>query len=97
MAKIPRNSFSRLSVLATERAEYMQGLTVEYINDQFAADSDTVDINSMTFGDFMAALNKAEENGTREEFEAVLARQLLPIVEQVMAMSQQPQPPQEGV
>ena len=89
--KYPKSSFSRLSVTATERADMMQGAAVAFISDQFKADSDTVDLKTMTYQDFLAALETADRNGTREQFEANLASQLMPIVEQVMMASTQPE------
>ena len=87
--KYPKSSFSRLSVAASERADMMQALTVAYINDQFKADTDTVDLRTMTYQDFLDALETADKNGTRQQFEASLASQLIPIVEQVMLASTQ--------
>jgi tRNA A37 threonylcarbamoyladenosine modification protein TsaB len=56
-------------------------------------ETDELDINQMTFGEFVRALEQAEKNGTREELERRLAEQLMPMIETVMA---QPQQPPEG-
>ena len=68
----------------------MQGMAVAYINDSFSVETDELDVNQMTFGDFVRALETAEKNGTREELERRLAEQLMPMIETVMAQAQQP-------
>lgn len=73
------------------RAEEMQGMAIAHINDSFSVETDEVSIEHMTFKDFVRALETAEKNGTREEFEDRLAQQLLPMIQTVMAQSQQAQ------
>ena len=94
MTRQAKGSWSKVSVAALLKAEEMQGMAVAYINDAFAVDTDEINIEKLTFGDFVRALEVAEKNGTRQELEARLAAQLTPIIEQVMAQSQQP--PQGG-
>ena len=72
------------------RAEELQLLATEFIKESFNVESDEVDIRTMTFQDFLRALDTANKNGTREEFEKRLATQLMAIIPQAM------QPPQEG-
>ena len=72
-------------------AEEYQVMATGYIADQFKVESDEVDIRSMTFGDFVRALETAERNGTRDEFEKRLASQLQPLIQQALAP-----PPTEG-
>ena len=86
----PRGDFSRLSITAMARAEELQLLATAYIKEAFNVESDEVDIRTMTFQDFLRALDTANKNGTREEFEKRLATQLMAIIPQAM------QPPQEG-
>ena len=86
--KLGRGSFSSLSILAMERAEYLQQLAVARIQDDFNVESDEVDIRTMSLGDFLRAMEAADKNGTREEFESRLATQLMPIIQQVMAPPQ---------
>ena len=86
----PRGDFSRLSISAMARAEELQLLATEFIKESFNVESDEVDIRTMTFQDFLRALDTANKNGTREEFEKRLATQLMAIIPQAM------QPPQEG-
>jgi Ca2+-binding EF-hand superfamily protein len=93
MARIPRGNWSKVSIEAMRKAEEMQGMAVAYINYSFSVETDELDINQMTFGEFVRALEQAEKNGTREELERRLAEQLMPMIETVMA---QPQQPPEG-
>ena len=89
--KNAKGDFSRLSVTAMARAEELQLLATAYIKEAFNVESDEVDIRTMTFQDFLRALDVANKNGTREEFEKRLATQLMAIIPQAM----QP-PPTEG-
>lgn len=68
----------------------MQGMAVAYINDTFSVETDELNVEQMTFGDFVRALETAEKNGTREELERRLAEQLMPMIETVMAQAQMP-------
>ena len=86
-----KGDFSRLSITAMARAEELQLLATAYIKEAFNVESDEVDIRTMTFQDFLRALDTANKNGTREEFEKRLATQLMAIIPQAM----QP-PPTEG-
>jgi Ca2+-binding EF-hand superfamily protein len=96
----PKGSLSRLSFASIQLAEAMQARSVDYINEAFHTESDEVDINRMTYHDFITALETAEKNGTRDEFERRLADQLLPMIQAVMAPPEQtegqPQQPQGG-
>ena len=87
--KNPKGDFSRLSVTAMERAEELQILATAYIKEAFNVESDEVDIRTMTYQDFLKALDVANKNGTREAFEQRLAEQLMAIIPQAM----QPQTP----
>lgn len=84
MAKIPRGNWSAQSLKAIRLADEYQQLSASYIADQFAVESDEIDIRSLTFKDFLRALETAERNGTREEFENRLAQQLQPIIQLAM-------------
>ena len=88
--KIGKGSWSSISMLAIAQAEYLQQVAVAHIQDTFKTETDEVDLRTMTYGDFMKALEVADKNGTRAEFEARLATQLLPTIEQiVMSMGQE--------
>ncbi len=88
----PKGDFSRLSVTAMARAEELQLLATAYIKEAFNVESDEVDIRTMTYQDFLRALDVANKNGTREEFEKRLATQLMAVIPQAM----QPQQPSQG-
>lgn len=96
----PKGNWSKVSIAAMRKAEEMQGMAITHINDAFSVETDEVDIEHMTFGDFVRALQTAEKNGTRDEFEDRLAQQLLPMIQTVMAQTEQQQqggmPPQGG-
>lgn len=95
--KEAKGNWSKVSIQALRKAEEMQGMAVSYINDSFSVESDELNLQHMTYGDFVRALEVAEKNGTRQELEQRLAAQLQPLIQQVMAQSQQAQqgqPPQ---
>lgn len=96
----PKGNWSKVSIAAMRKAEEMQGMAITHINDAFSVETDELDLEQMTFGDFVRALQTAEKNGTRDEFEDRLALQLLPMIQSVMQQSQQAQqggmPPQGG-
>ena len=90
-------SWSSLGMLAIQQADYLQQVAVAHIQDTFKTETDEVDLRTMTYGDFMKALEVADKNGTRDEFEARLATQLLPTIEQiVMSMGQEQNGPTNG-
>lgn len=87
--KNPRGDFSRLSVTAMARAEELQLLATAYIKEAFNVESDEVDIRTMTYQDFLRALDVANKNGTRDEFEKRLADQLMAIIPQMIQPQEQ--------
>jgi hypothetical protein len=76
-------------MLAIQQADYLQQAAVAHIQDTFKTETDEVDLRTMTYGDFIKALEVADKNGTREEFEARLAAQLMPTIQQIMSMGQE--------
>ena len=86
--------FSKASFRATEYAEMLQGLALDHIKKTFQAEELGLDLDNMTLGEFMRAHLEAEEGGTREEFERMLAAKLAPLLDQMMA--QQQGGPQQG-
>ena len=86
----PKGDWSRLGVTAMVRAEEMQTLAVAYIKEAFNVESDEVDIRTMTYQDFLKALDVSNKNGTREEFEKRLAAQLMNLIPQIMQSQGQP-------
>ena len=87
--------FSKASFRAMEYAEMLQGLALDHIKKTFQAEELGLDLDNMTLGEFMRAQLEAEEGGTREEFERMLATKLAPLLDQMMAQQQQ-QPQQQG-
>ena len=73
-----------------EYANTLQMLAVEGIKKSFNSEIE-IDINNITLGEFIQALDTADANGTREEFEKGLAAQLGPVIDMVMAQKQAPQ------
>jgi len=73
--------FSRLTIRALAYAETMQGMALDSIREQFGA-RELFDItDGITYGDFIKAMTEAEESGTREEFEAMLGRQIVAMMQ----------------
>lgn len=75
--------FSRASIKAIEYAEALQSLAVDHIKKTFGAEDTRPNLNDLTMEQFVKALIEAEVAGTREEFEAHLAEQLLPLLDQI--------------
>ena len=90
MALKGKGDFSRLSLQATELADVYQGLSLDYIREQFATEDDSMTLDGLTFEDFVARFLEANENGTRDEFEAELAGLIGPILDQVFMPPEQP-------
>lgn len=88
----PRGDYARATMAAVERAVAMNTLSLIGIRDSFQTDSlvPQVDLKQVTFSDYMKALDTADRNGTRPEFEADLRRQLTEI------LGIQPAPPMAG-
>jgi hypothetical protein len=83
--KIPKGTMAANTIKAIEIADAMQGLAVATIAEEYSAeDEDT----SLLFEDFVAQLEAATANGTRDQFEATLKGQLLPIIQAVMQQGQ---------
>ena len=76
-------------MLAIAQAEYLQQAAVAHIQDTFKTETDEVDLRTMTYGDFIKALEVADKNGTRDEFETRLAAQLMPTIQSIMSMGQE--------
>lgn len=85
----PKGNWSKVSIAAMRKAEEMQGMAIAHINEAFSVETDEVNLEHMTLGDFIRALETAEKNGTRDDFEDRLAQQLLPMIQQVMSQQQQ--------
>lgn len=95
MALKGKGDFSRLSFTAAELADTYQGMALDYIKEMFATDDDGLSLENLTFDDFMKRFLEANENGTRDEFEADLAKLVGPLLDQVFAPPQ-PQPGEPG-
>lgn len=91
MARRGVGSFSKLGLRSIETAIALQGLAVDHINETFKTEETGIRLEDVTLGDFIKALIEADENGTRAQFEADLASQLSPLLEQALAP-----PPQQG-
>lgn len=83
--------FSRINIRALEYAETLQGMALDTIRDEFGV-RELFDITEgVTYGDFIKALTEAETNGTREEFEAMLGRQFVSMMQAQTPQQGQPQ------
>jgi hypothetical protein len=70
-------NYSMMSLQAIERAESMQALALDRIKQDFGT-AESFDVSDgMSYADFVRALTEAEEQGTRDEFEAMLGRQFM--------------------
>ena len=73
-------------------AESYQGLALDYIRETFLSEDEGIDLNTVTYEEFTRRLIEATEAGTRDEFEAQIAAQLAPLIDQLLT----PQPPQQA-
>lgn len=77
-----------MSLQAIERAESMQALALDRIKQDFGT-AEAFDVSDgMSYADFVRALTEAEEQGTRDEFEAMLGRQFMAMMQQQAAQAQ---------
>lgn len=93
--------FSRITLTSIEYADTLQALALDRIRDLFASEEvaapGMVDLRGVSLGDFTKALLEADANGTRDEFEADLSRQMAEAQAQqaaAQAAQQQQQGPQ---
>lgn len=89
MALKGKGDFSRISLEATALADTYQGLALDYIREMFATEDDSLSLDELTFEDFVARFLEANENGTRDDFEAQLAGLVGPLLDQVFAPPEQ--------
>lgn len=89
MALKGKGDFSRLSLEATALADAYQGLALDSIRESFATEDDSMSLDGLSLEDFVARFIEANENGTRDEFEAQLAALVSPILDQVFAPPEQ--------
>lgn len=89
MALKGKGDFSRLSLQAAELADVYQGLALDHIRETFATEDDSLSLDDLSFEDFVTRFIEANENGTRDEFEAELAGLIGPILDQVFAPPEQ--------
>jgi hypothetical protein len=81
-------NYSMMSLQAIERAESMQALALDRIKQDFGT-AESFDVSDgMSYADFVRALTEAEEQGTRDEFEAMLGRQFMAMMQQQAAQAQ---------
>lgn len=90
-----KGDFSRISLQAAELADIYQGMALDNIREMFATDNGGLSLDDLSFEDFTKRFLEANENGTRDEFEAELAALVGPLLDQVFAPPQQ-QPAPEG-
>lgn len=76
MAKRGIGDLARGSLRSLEMANAMQALAVEHIRDQFAATSDFDFDRGVTHAEFIEGLMQAEEDGTRDQFELMMAERM---------------------
>lgn len=83
-------NYSNLMIRSLAMAEQMQAAAIDRIKEDFAT-REFLDLrDGISYGDFVRQLAEAEENGTRDEFEAMLGRQI------IAAMSAPPEAPMTG-
>lgn len=89
--------FSRLHFRAIELATSYQGLALDYISEMFLSEDEGIDLNTVTFEEFTRRFIESNEAGTGDAFEAQLAAQLAPLIDQLLAPpSPEGEPPQGG-
>lgn len=76
MGKRGIGDLARGSLRSLEMANAMQALAVAHIRDQFAATSDFDFDRGVTRAEFIEGLMMAEENGTRDQFEQMMAERM---------------------
>jgi len=82
-----------MMVQATEYAESLQAAALDSIRDQFGM-TELLDImgeSGVSYDQMMRALIESEKNGTRAEFEAMLGRQMIQMLDAQAAQAQEGQ------
>jgi hypothetical protein len=75
------------------RAEAMQALTMQHINNEFEVDRKVQDLRDLTYEDFLRDIERGRAGGPKgiEELNTRYSRLLLPLMQQVL-QEQQGQP-----
>ena len=77
---------------AMKYAQALQGLAVDSISEMFNSEA-VIDLNNTSIGELTRAQLEADSAGKRAEFDAALAKQIMPILDQIL---NPPQPQQSG-
>lgn len=95
MARYRRNigDMARVSIEAMDYANALQALAFDHIRDTFYAGDDPydMDLNNLSYSDFIVKFLEASENDELEQFEAKIGAQLATLQEQILQQAQQPQ------
>lgn len=88
-------NYSKMMVQATAYAESLQAAALDSIRDQFGMTEllDIMDRGGVSYDQVMRAMIEAEKNGTRAEFEAMLGRQMIQMLDAQAAQAQAAQQP----
>ena len=76
---------------AMQYALALQGLAVDSIKEEFNSET-VIDLNNTSIGEITQAQLEADNAGKRAEFDAALAKQIMPILDQVL----NPPPPEQS-
>lgn len=91
MPKRPLGIFSRAHLESEELFTEFQAKALLYIKEQFSLEDDIFILEGSSWNQFFAAREKAEKEGTLDEFDRQLSEQLMPAMQQLMQQQGQGQ------
>lgn len=80
--------FSKAHLESEELFTQFQAQALLYIKEQFSVEDDKFILEGATWDQFFKAREKAEKEGTLDDFDRQLAEQLMPAMQQLMQQEQ---------
>lgn len=84
----PLGIFSRAHLESEELFSHYQAQALLYIKQQFGLEDDSFKIEGATWDEFFKARERAEKEGTLDDFDRSVSEQIMPIINQILAQEQ---------
>ena len=80
----PLGMFSRAHLETEELFTHLQAEAMLYIKEQFGMEDDSFKIEGATWSQFFKERERAEKEGTLDQFDSMVLEQMTPILQQLM-------------
>lgn len=88
MAKRPLGMFSRAHIETEELFTQFQAEAMLYLKQQFALEDDSFKLEGATWDRFFKERERAEKEGTLDDFDKLVLEQMMPAIQQLMQFEQ---------